>query len=51
MRGHASVPETHAAEPAQPGDVLAEVAASLREVTKELHALRRDLDARKDRGV
>ena len=51
MRGHASGPEVHAAEPGQSGDVLAEVAASLREVSKELHALRRDLDARKDRGV
>ncbi len=51
MRGHASVPETHAAEPAQPGDVLAEVATSLREVGNLLRALRHDLDARKDRGV
>jgi putative membrane protein len=51
MRGHAAGLELHAADPAQPGDVLAEVAGSLREVTKELRALRGDLDAWKNRGV
>lgn len=51
MRGHASGPETGALEPARPGDVLAEVAASLREVSNELRALRKDLDSRKTPGV
>jgi len=32
-------------------DVLAEVAASLRQVSAELRALRSDLDLKKDRGV
>ena len=51
MRGHTAGPEIQAVVSAQPADVLAEVAASLREVSKELRALRHDLDARKDRGV
>ena len=51
MRGHAAGPEAQDADPARPGDVLAEVAESLREVSKELHALRRDLDSRKDPGA
>ena len=51
MRGHAAGPEIQTVDSAQPADVLAEVAASLREVSKELRALRHDLDARKDRGV
>ncbi len=51
MRGHVSGPEIPTVASAPPGDVLAEVATSLREVTKELRALRHDLNARKDRGV
>ena len=51
MRGHTAGPEIRTVDSAQPDDALAEVAASLREVSKELRALRHDLDARKDRGV
>jgi len=51
MRGHAPGPEIQTVDSAQSADVLAEVAATLREVTTELRALRHDLDARKDRGV
>ena len=51
MRGHAAGPESHAVLPARPSDALAEVAASLRDVSKELRALRHDLDVRKDRGA
>lgn len=51
MRGHASAPDSQVVGPAHPGDPLAEVAASLRDVSKELRALRLDLDARKDRGA
>jgi membrane protein YdbS with pleckstrin-like domain len=51
MRGHAAGPVTPAAASAQESDLLAEVAAGLREVSEELRALRRDRDARGDRGV
>ena len=51
MRGHAVRPEPNAVPAAAAGDVLAEVAASMREVSQELRALRRELDLRKDRGV
>ena len=51
MRGHAPSPSTPAVPSAPEGDVLAEVAASLREVSHELRELRRELGARKDHGV
>ena len=51
MRGHAAGPEAPAVEAPPPGDVLDEIAASLREVSSELRALRTALDARNDRGV
>ena len=51
MRGHAVRPEAKALPSGAAGDVLAEVAASMREVSQELRALRRDLDLRKDRDV
>jgi putative membrane protein len=51
MRGHAAGPEIQTADSAQPADVLAEIAATLREVTTEIRALRHDLDVRKDRDV
>jgi putative membrane protein len=51
MRGHVVRLEPKTVSLAAAGDVLAEVAASMREVSQELRALRRDLDLRKDRGV
>jgi membrane protein YdbS with pleckstrin-like domain len=51
MRGHAARPETPSVAAAPAGDLLAEVAASMREVSQELRALRRELDRRKDSGV
>ena len=51
MRGHLSGQDALEIRPAQPGDALAEVAASLREVSEELRALRHDLAARKNPGV
>jgi putative membrane protein len=49
MRGHGAGPETPATDGGPPADLLAEVAACLREVSAELRALRRDRDG--DRGV
>jgi putative membrane protein len=51
MRGHAARPEAPAVPAAPTGDVLAEVATSMREVSQELRALRRELGQRKDRDV
>jgi len=51
MRGHAATPGPPSAAPAAAPDALAEVASSLREVTRELRALRQDLERKKDRGV
>jgi len=51
MRGHAATAGSPAVAPAIEGDVLAEVAATLREVSRELRALRNDLDLRKHRDV
>jgi putative membrane protein len=51
MRGHAAGPEATAAGAAPPGDLLAEVAACLREVSQELRALRQEREPHKDRGV
>jgi len=50
MRGHAVGVETPAVGGAAP-DLLAEVAACLREVSAELRALRRERDRDGDRGV
>ena len=51
MRGHTAVPATSQASAAADGSELAEVAASLREVSRELRALRQELDRRDGRGV
>jgi putative membrane protein len=51
MRGHGSGAEHHEAGPARAENVLTEVAATLREVSEELRALRRDLAGRKDAGA
>jgi putative membrane protein len=51
MRGHAAAPATPKGATAAEGSELAEVAASLREVSRELRALRQDLDRRDGRGV
>jgi putative membrane protein len=51
MRGHGATSGAPSASPPATPDALLDVAASLREVSKELRALRHDLDARKDRGV
>jgi uncharacterized protein len=54
MRGHHGTPvapQAAAAPAADASDPLAEVAGSLREVTAELRALRRDLEQRGTRGV
>jgi putative membrane protein len=51
MRGHAAVSEIPTAAPEAAGGELAEVAACLREVSRELRAFRQELDLRKDRGV
>ena len=51
MRGHAAAPGAPAAPKAAVEGDLAEVAATLREVTGELRALRLSLDQRNDRGV
>src|SRR5262245_14332550 len=51
MRGHAAGPEAPPAGTPAAGDVLAEVAASLREVSRELRALRDERDARREPRV
>jgi len=51
MRGHAVVPAAPKTAAAAEAGELAEVAASLREVTRELRALRQELDRRDGRGV
>jgi putative membrane protein len=51
MRGHAARLEAPAFPTAPAGDLLAEVAASMREVSQELRALRRELGRRNDRDV
>lgn len=51
MRGHAAGPAAPAVAAAPAGDVLSEVAASIREVSQELRALRRELGPRNDRDV
>jgi putative membrane protein len=48
MRGHGAAPEATVAEAPASGDVLAEVAAGLREVSRELRALREERE--RDRG-
>jgi putative membrane protein len=46
MRGHAAVPAASAVAAAPADDLLAGVAAAMREVTEELRALRRELGRR-----
>lgn len=51
MRGHPAVPRPVSADRGGEKDALVEVAATLREVSRELRALRTELDARSDRRV